>query len=142
GGRDFLPRHRQGGAQGTGTRERNAQGLYPRYSADCHALIVSGPCRQDRRAGFLPGPMRLGELRMDNIWLRHSPAGVPAAINPDGFPSVPAMLAHIPRRFGNRPAYSSFGKTLSHADVDLLSGHFAAYLHGELKLARGTRVAL
>lgn len=79
---------------------------------------------------------------MDKIWLQHYPPGVPAEINPDEFPSVPAMLAHIIRRFGPRPAYSSFGKTLSYADIDSLSGRFAAYLHGELKLARGARVAL
>lgn len=79
---------------------------------------------------------------MDKIWLQHYPPGVPADINPDEFSSVPAMLAHITRRFGNRPAYSSFGKILTYADIDMLSGRFAAYLHGELKLARGTRVAL
>ena len=79
---------------------------------------------------------------MDKIWLQHYPPGIPAEINPDEFSSVPAMLAHITRRFGSRPAYSSFGKILSYADVDVLSGRFAAYLHGELKLARGARVAL
>ncbi|MDE2599258.1 MAG: AMP-binding protein [Rhodocyclaceae bacterium] len=79
---------------------------------------------------------------MDKIWLQHYPPGVPAEIDPDAFPSVPAMQAHITGRFGPKPAYSSFGETLSFAEVDHLGGMFAAYLHGELKLPRGTRVAL
>lgn len=79
---------------------------------------------------------------MDKIWLQHYPPGVPAEIDPDAFPSVPAMLAHITERFDSKPAYCSFGKTLSYADIDHLSGQFAAFLHGELKLSQGARVAL
>jgi long-chain acyl-CoA synthetase len=79
---------------------------------------------------------------MDKIWLQHYPPGVPAEIDPDAFPSVPAMLAHIFSRFETKPAYCSFGKTLSYADIDRLSARFAAFLHGELKLGKGARVAL
>lgn len=79
---------------------------------------------------------------MDKIWVQHYPPGVPAEIDPDVFPSVPAMLAHITRRFSEKPAYCSFGKTLSYADIDRLSGQFAAFLSGELGLAQGARVAL
>ena len=79
---------------------------------------------------------------MDKIWLQHYPPGVPAEIDPDAFSSVPAMLAHITGRFGPKPAYASFGATLSFAEIDRLSGLFAAYLHGELRLQRGARVAL
>lgn len=79
---------------------------------------------------------------MDKIWLQHYPPGVPAEINPDAYPSLPAMLADINKRYGPKPAYCSFGKTLSYADIDRLSGKFAAFLHSELKLAHGARVAL
>lgn len=79
---------------------------------------------------------------MEKIWLQHYPPGVPAEIDPDTYPSLPAMLADITQRHGARPAYCSFGKTLSHADIDRLSAHFAAFLHGELKLPQGARVAL
>ncbi|HWT54812.1 MAG TPA: AMP-binding protein [Rhodocyclaceae bacterium] len=79
---------------------------------------------------------------MEKIWLQHYPPGVPAEIDPDVFPSVPAMLAHITRRFGPKPAYCSFGKTLSFAEVDRLSAQFAAFLISELRLPAGSRVAL
>ena len=79
---------------------------------------------------------------MDKIWLQHYPPGVPAEINPDAFPSVPAMLAHIANRFGPQPAYCSFGKTLSFSEIDRLSGQFAAFLRSELKLQQGARVAM
>lgn len=79
---------------------------------------------------------------MEKIWLQHYPPGVPAEIDPDVFPSVPAMLAHITRRFGPRPAYCSFGKTLSFAEIDRLSAQFAAFLSYELRLPAGSRVAL
>lgn len=79
---------------------------------------------------------------MEKIWLQSYPPGVPADIDPDAFPSLPAMLAHIISRFGPKPAYSGFGQTLSFDEIGQLSGQFAAWLQGELKLPRGTRVAL
>lgn len=79
---------------------------------------------------------------MDKIWLQHYPPGVPAEIDPDAYPSLPAMLADITQRYGAKPAYCSFGKTLTYSDIDSLSGSFAAFLHGELKLTHGARVAL
>jgi long-chain acyl-CoA synthetase len=79
---------------------------------------------------------------MDKIWLQHYPPGVPAEIDPDAFVSLPAMLADSIARFGSRPAYCSFGKTLRYSDIDVLSAHFAAFLHSELGLQRGARVAL
>ncbi len=84
----------------------------------------------------------MSAARMEKIWLQSYPPGVPAEIDPDVFPSLPAMLAHIIRQYGPKPAYSGFGQTLSFDDIDLLSGQFAAWLHSELKLPRGTRVAL
>ena len=96
---------------------------------------MQGPALHERR-------QIIGRFRMDKIWLQHYPPGVPAEINPDAYPSLPAMLADITQRYGPKPAYCSFGKTLSYADIDKLAGKFAAFLHGELKLQRGSRVAL
>lgn len=79
---------------------------------------------------------------MDKIWLQHYPPGVPAEIDPDAYASIPAMLAAIFGRFRDKPAYTSFGRTLSFAETDRLSGQFAAFLCRELALARGDRVAL
>jgi long-chain acyl-CoA synthetase len=75
-------------------------------------------------------------------WLAHYPAGVPAEIDPDAYPSIVAVLEDAIARFRDRPAFSSFGKVITYAELDVLSARFAAYLRGELGLARGDRVAI
>ena len=75
-------------------------------------------------------------------WLANYPAGVPAEIDPDAYPSIVAVLEDAIARFRDRPAFSSFGKVITYAELDVLSARFAAYLRGELGLARGDRVAI
>jgi long-chain acyl-CoA synthetase len=75
-------------------------------------------------------------------WLSHYPAGVPAEIDIHQYASVTAVIEEAFERFGQRPAFHSFGKQLSYGEVDTLSRHFAGYLTGELKLAKGDRIAI
>ncbi|HEX7130812.1 MAG TPA: AMP-binding protein [Rhodanobacteraceae bacterium] len=75
-------------------------------------------------------------------WLANYPQGVPAGINAEAYPSLVAMFEETCARFPQRPAYSSFGKSMSYAELDRLSSRFAAWLTGELKLASGDRVAI
>ncbi|HBK47748.1 MAG TPA: long-chain-fatty-acid--CoA ligase [Xanthomonadaceae bacterium] len=75
-------------------------------------------------------------------WLQSYPAGVPAEINVDEFRTIADVFATSVAKFRDRPAYSSFGKTLSYGQADELATQFAAYLLGELKLKKGDRVAL
>ncbi|HEY0310719.1 MAG TPA: AMP-binding protein [Luteimonas sp.] len=75
-------------------------------------------------------------------WLAHYPAGVPTDINPDAYPSVVAVLDDAIARFRDRPAFSSFGKVISYAELDRMSAQLAAYFATELGLARGERVAI
>jgi long-chain acyl-CoA synthetase len=81
-------------------------------------------------------------MSSERPWLAHYPPGVPAEINPDEFSSIVAVLDNAIARFRDRPAFSSFGKVLTYADIDRLSAQFAAYLVGELELKRGDRVAV
>jgi long-chain acyl-CoA synthetase len=78
---------------------------------------------------------------MDKIWLRHYPAGVPAEVKTDVYPSLIALLEESFRKYRDLPAYKFMGKTVTFGQVDDLSRAFAAYLQG-LGLARGDRVAL
>jgi long-chain acyl-CoA synthetase len=78
---------------------------------------------------------------MDKIWLRHYPAGVPAEVKTDVYPSLIALLEESFRKYRDLPAYKFMGKTITFGQVDDLSRAFAAYLQG-LGLARGDRVAL
>jgi long-chain acyl-CoA synthetase len=75
-------------------------------------------------------------------WLAHYPAGVPADISIDAYPSIVAMFEEACKRFPQRPAYSSFGVALSWAELDHLSAHFAAWLATEWKLGKGDRLAI
>ncbi len=81
-------------------------------------------------------------MTIERPWLAHYPAGVPAEIDVDEYSSIPAVLDQSIRQFGDRPAFSNMGKCLSYDEVDTLSGRFAAYLLGELKLKKGDRVAI
>jgi long-chain acyl-CoA synthetase len=96
------------------------------------------------RQRILPVDPAKGVIAMssERPWLAHYPAGVPAEINPDEYPSIVAVLDSAIARFRDRPAFSSFGKVLTYADIDRLSAQFAAYLLGELGLKRGDRVAI
>ena len=81
-------------------------------------------------------------MQQERPWLAQYPEGVPAEIDPDAYPSVVAVLQDAIQRFRDRPAFSSFGKVITYAELDELSARFAAYLLGELELKRGDRVAI
>jgi long-chain acyl-CoA synthetase len=75
-------------------------------------------------------------------WLDHYPADVPAQIDVNEYASVAAMLEEAFGRFSGRPAFASFGRQLSYAQIDAMSRQFAGYLTGVLKLGKGDRVAI
>ncbi len=81
-------------------------------------------------------------MSQERPWLQSYPAGVPAEIDVDEFPSVAAVFDASVAKFRDRPAYSSFGKVLTYGEADALVDQFAAYLLGELQLKKGDRVAL
>jgi long-chain acyl-CoA synthetase len=81
-------------------------------------------------------------MTTERPWLANYPAGVPAEIDVDEFPSIPSVLEGAIRNFRDRPAFTNLGKTLTYAEIDELSRQFAAYLLGELKLKKGDRVAI
>jgi long-chain acyl-CoA synthetase len=81
-------------------------------------------------------------MSSERPWLDQYPAGVPAEIDVDEFPSIVSVLDSAIARYRDRPAFANLGKVLSYGDVDRLSAQFAAYLLGELKLKKGDRVAI
>ena len=78
---------------------------------------------------------------MERIWLKSYPAGVPAEIDLTEYTSLNDVLAQSCRKFRDLPAFRNLGTTITYAQLDRLSGHFAAWLEG-LSLAKGARVAL
>ena len=81
-------------------------------------------------------------MSVEKVWLKSYPAGVPADIDVTEFPSIVTVLEHSCERFRHRPAFTNMGRTLSYADVDRISQHFASFLLNELKLKKGDRVAI
>ncbi|MDL5366925.1 long-chain fatty acid--CoA ligase [Xanthomonas sp. NCPPB 2654] len=81
-------------------------------------------------------------MSQERPWLQSYPAGIPAEIDVNEYRSVAAVFETSVAKFGDRPAYSNFGKTLTYREAGELARHFAAYLLGELQLKKGDRVAL
>jgi len=75
-------------------------------------------------------------------WLAQYPAGVPAEIDVDEFPSVVSVLERAISRYRDRPAFANLGQVLTYAEIDETSARFAAYLLGALNLKSGDRVAI
>ena len=80
-------------------------------------------------------------LAMEKPWLASYPPGVPAEIDPAKYASIREILQQSFREFGASPAFTSFGRTLTYAQVDRLSRDFGAFLQAA-GLARGARVAI
>ncbi|MHA6203358.1 AMP-binding protein [Dyella soli] len=75
-------------------------------------------------------------------WLANYPEGVPAQIDSNQYASVAAVMEEAFERFRQRPAFANFGKKLSYGQIDEMSGQFAGYLTGVLKLGKGDRIAI
>ena len=78
---------------------------------------------------------------MEKIWLKHYPAGVPAQVRTDLYPSLLALLDAAFTRHAALPAYKFMGRSYSFAEIDAHARALAAYLQSR-GLERGDRVAL
>ena len=78
---------------------------------------------------------------MQRSWLAQYPAGVPAEVDIDQYPSVVALIEESFQKYKNDKAYVLMDKALTYGDVDRLSRDLAAYLQG-LGLKKGDRVAI
>ncbi|MEP7057775.1 MAG: long-chain-fatty-acid--CoA ligase [Caldimonas sp.] len=78
---------------------------------------------------------------MEKTWLKQYPAGVPATIDVEQYPSLVALLDESFAKHGARNAYRFMGKAITFAQVDDASRALAAYLQG-LGLDKGDRIAV
>jgi long-chain acyl-CoA synthetase len=78
---------------------------------------------------------------MEKIWLKQYPAGVPAEIDVNQYPSLVALLDESFRRYADRTAYKFMGKAISFRQVDEASIAFAGWLQAQ-GLVKGDRVAV
>ncbi len=78
----------------------------------------------------------------DFPWLKFYPALVDKEVDVKAYSSVTELFEESVKKFSSSVAYECMGKTLSFTELDRLSAHFANYLTQELKLAKGSRVAI
>ncbi|HML07580.1 MAG TPA: AMP-binding protein [Xanthobacteraceae bacterium] len=76
------------------------------------------------------------------IWYASYPPDVPRTIDPDSFPSLPAMLGDACARYAARPAFECLGTRMDYAAWERISRAFAAFLVEEAKCRPGDRVAI
>jgi long-chain acyl-CoA synthetase len=78
---------------------------------------------------------------MEKVWLKQYPAGVPAEIDVNQYPSLVALLDESFRRYADRTAYKFMGRAVTFREVDQASAALAGWLQSR-GLARGDRVAV
>ncbi|MGL4976192.1 MAG: AMP-binding protein [Bosea sp. (in: a-proteobacteria)] len=74
-------------------------------------------------------------------WLAHYPKQVPADIDLGKLTTLPELIREASVKFANRPAFESFGKTVSFAQITQHGERFAAWLQSK-GFKRGDRIAL
>lgn len=78
---------------------------------------------------------------MERIWQKSYPPGVPVEIEMDGVTTLVSVVRDSCRRYADKTAYISMGKSIRYAELDRLTRDFAAWLHAN-GLGHGDRVAL
>ena len=82
------------------------------------------------------------EVAAQRPWIASYPPGIPATVDTDVHESIPEIFAASVAEFGDHPAFSNLGVTMTYAEVDRASLAFAAWLQCEAGLAPGERIAL
>ena len=78
---------------------------------------------------------------MEHIWLKQYPAGVPADIDVNQYPSLVELLEESFRKFADRKSFICMDKSITYRDLDEMSAAMGAYLQSK-GLKKGARVAI
>ena len=79
---------------------------------------------------------------MDKIWLKSYPPGMPESIDIDAYQSVADVFEQAVKEYGDRPAFSNMGTTITYNELDQLTAQLAAYLQNLPNMRKGDRVAI
>lgn len=79
---------------------------------------------------------------MDRFWHKSYPKGMAVDIDVDPKTSILDLFNRAVKKFGDRPAASNFGTTITYQELDQYSDYFAAYLQKKLGLKKGDRFAI
>ena len=79
---------------------------------------------------------------MEKAWLKSYPPGMPETIDVDAYQSVAEVFDQAVAKYGDSPAFTNLGTTLSYADMDRLTDNLASYLQRLPNMRKGDRVAI
>ena len=86
-------------------------------------------------------PAPAGAETSDRVWLKSYPEGMPAQIGALPASSVGELMANSCRQFGDNPAFTCMGKSISFGELERLSSNLGGYLQS-LGLKDGARIAI
>jgi long-chain acyl-CoA synthetase len=78
---------------------------------------------------------------VDRFWVKNYPKGVPADIDVNQYESLVQLLDEAFKKYGDRPAYSCMGVTMTYKQLDENSAAIGAWLQSK-GLGKGKRVAI
>lgn len=78
---------------------------------------------------------------MERIWLKQYPAGVPADIDVNQYPSLVELLEESFKKFSDRKSFICMDKSITYGELDEMSAAIGAYLQSK-GLKKGARVAI
>jgi long-chain acyl-CoA synthetase len=79
---------------------------------------------------------------MEKIWLKNYPKGVKAEIDITAYNSIIDVFSEAVKNYSSKPCFTNLDHTISYADLDQMSDHFASYLLNVCKLKKGDRIAI
>jgi len=79
---------------------------------------------------------------MEKVWLKSYPPGMPETIDVDAYQSVAEVFDEAIEKYGDSPAFTNMGTTLSYAEMDRLTDNLASYLQRLPNMRKGDRVAV
>ena len=88
------------------------------------------------------GAAPVATATVEPVWFASYPPGIPRTIDPDAYPSLPAMLLDACSRHAAHPAFECLGVRISYAEWERVSRVFAAFLTEEVNCKAGDRVAI
>jgi long-chain acyl-CoA synthetase len=74
-------------------------------------------------------------------WLSHYPEMIPHTIDEQRLQTLPVMIEDVTRLYGSRPAYISFGKSLTYDEINVAAKAVGAWLQAQGH-KKGERIAL
>lgn len=78
---------------------------------------------------------------MEKIWLKNYDSRVPTDIDPDRYSSIVDIFEQSIEKYSKNVSYINMGKSITFAELDVLSRDFAAYLQNS-GLSKGDAVAI